>query len=185
MQGSVDEQTLNTTARICDRDAAIMDEPPPIPWNCGPVIEYSGNHPDARDRDWAFTVDLLNKPVVFSLETPEDVNDGDIPISAVLRGWDTVAARQPLDAGWKVLREFDQNIFSGCGIAERLAVLRMMRLMSNVRVPMSHLWLNTSARVLTDLITVPDHGRTSSRVACLHAQTVGYNLLVHNIHMVR
>ncbi|EXJ70685.1 uncharacterized protein A1O5_05675 [Cladophialophora psammophila CBS 110553] len=126
------QQTLDTSELLCTRDALPMSQPGASSWVFPPLPEslpLRTHHQDTGGRDWVSTVNLLIAPVVFPLETPDDALDGDIPISAVLRGWDAVEARRPLDPGWKVLREIDQNIFIGCGIAERLAVLRIMRLM--------------------------------------------------------
>ncbi|OAP64518.1 hypothetical protein AYL99_00490 [Fonsecaea erecta] len=126
------QQTFETSELLSTRDAMAMTQPGPVSWAFPPQSESLPlriHHPGAGGRDWVSTVNLLTTPVVFPLESPDDALDGDIPISAVLRGWDAVEARRPLDPGWKVLREFDQNLFTGCGIAERLAVLRIMRLM--------------------------------------------------------
>ncbi|KIW34978.1 uncharacterized protein PV07_01707 [Cladophialophora immunda] len=126
------QQTFDASELLCTREALSMAQAAPGSWAFAPLSEslpLRTHHPDSGGRDWVSTVNLLTTPVVFPLESPEDALDGDIPISAVLRGWDAVETRRPLDPGWKVLREIDQNLFIGCGIAERLAVLRIMRLM--------------------------------------------------------
>jgi hypothetical protein len=132
----LDQQASDTSAALRTRDAMFLDAPSLGHWTLGPLMEPSVSRApqNIECRDWVSTVNLLAGPVMFPLETPEDALDGDIPISAVLRGWDAVEARRPLDVGWKVLRQFDQTIFRGCGIAERMAVLRMMRLTCPVGV---------------------------------------------------
>ncbi|KIW81307.1 hypothetical protein Z517_04332 [Fonsecaea pedrosoi CBS 271.37] len=114
------------------RETTSMNEPTPNSWPFPPISEsllIRSLRTGAGGRDWVTTVNLLASPVLYPLEPPEDALDGDIAITAVLRGWNAVEARGPLDHGWKVLREVDQTIFPRCGIAERMAVLRMMRLM--------------------------------------------------------
>ncbi|KIW71708.1 hypothetical protein PV04_03843 [Phialophora macrospora] len=131
MQGPVFQETLDPSSLDPTRDDPTKNQPHLGFSNSGSFSEtlaVRARH-CSNSRDWLYTVNLLSGQVAFPSETPDDANDGDIPVSAVLHGWDKVSARQPLDAGWKVLRQFDQNIFVGCGIAERLAVLRIMRLM--------------------------------------------------------
>lgn len=56
----------------------------------------------------------------------EDDCGEDIPIRAILEGWDTVERAQELPPLWKRLRRIDQLQFSSCGRMERLAILRLM-----------------------------------------------------------
>ncbi|OCT54625.1 hypothetical protein CLCR_02874 [Cladophialophora carrionii] len=131
MQGPVFKDTLDPSSLSSVKQVPPKDQPHLGFSNPGLFSETLALRPQhgSNGRDWLSTVNLLSTPVTFPLETPDDANDGDIPVSAVLYGWDAVNARRPLDAGWKVLRQFDQNIFVSCGIAERLAALRIMRLM--------------------------------------------------------
>jgi hypothetical protein len=148
MQGPVFQETLDPSSLNPTRDAPTKNQTHLGFLNSDLFSETLALRAPHGSKDWLHTVNLLSGPVAFPLETPDDANDGDIPVSAVLHGWDTVNARRPLDAGWKVLRQFDQNIFVGCGIAERLAVLRIMRLMCHVRSPNSAPMGETSPQVL-------------------------------------
>ncbi|KAI1625597.1 hypothetical protein EDD37DRAFT_625133 [Exophiala viscosa] len=59
--------------------------------------------------------------------TPVEFTE-DIAIRAVLSGWENVAEQYDLDPGWLWLRHLDEAVYSACGIPERLACLRIMRL---------------------------------------------------------
>jgi len=54
--------------------------------------------------------------------------DEDIVVRAVLYGWPTVQEQYGLDIGWQALRGVDQVIFGECGVIERMATLRIMRI---------------------------------------------------------
>lgn len=54
--------------------------------------------------------------------------DEDIVVRAVVEGWPAVEERYPLDLGWQVLQEIDQVIFGECGVVERMAALRLLRM---------------------------------------------------------
>lgn len=54
--------------------------------------------------------------------------DEDIVVRAVVEGWPAVEERYPLDLGWQVLQEIDQVIFGDCGVVERMAALRLLRM---------------------------------------------------------
>lgn len=56
----------------------------------------------------------------------EDDCGEDIPIRAILEGWDNVERTQDLPPLWRRLRRIDQLQFSSCGKTERLAILRLM-----------------------------------------------------------
>lgn len=53
--------------------------------------------------------------------------DEDIVIRSVLHGWPDVEDHYTLDAGWRALKNIDQNVFNRSGLVERMAILRMMR----------------------------------------------------------
>lgn len=80
----------------------------------------------------------------FLTNEPERLCE-DIPIRVVISGWDEVEQATGLDASWQMLRQIDQQLFSTCGMVERLAILRTMHLLLQVRVfaanHQSHLYL--------------------------------------------
>lgn len=79
---------------------------------------------------WEQVDDSLSK--ARSLRTRSQVlntsKDADICIRAVLQGWSSVEQRHVLDPGWQILRYVDKSVFSSCGLVERIAIMRVMRL---------------------------------------------------------
>lgn len=59
----------------------------------------------------------------------EDLASEDIPVRAVLEGWDSVASQTDLPASWKIMRRIDEQLFSRSGPKERLAILKTLHLM--------------------------------------------------------
>lgn len=58
--------------------------------------------------------------------------DADIPIRAILHGWQAVTKKYALDPLWATLRHADEMIWSRCRPTERLVVLRLLNLMLRV-----------------------------------------------------
>jgi hypothetical protein len=63
----------------------------------------------------------------FPMTSPE--TDDDIMIRAIFHGWHNTAQRHVLDPAWEFLQAVDQGIFCRSGPVERVATLRLMRLM--------------------------------------------------------
>ena len=55
-------------------------------------------------------------------------------ITAVTQGWNHVMKAPQFDAQWECLRQLDLLCFTGSGIVERLAALRILRHMIKVRI---------------------------------------------------
>ncbi|KAL0778504.1 hypothetical protein CaCOL14_006157 [Colletotrichum acutatum] len=53
----------------------------------------------------------------------------DVPVHAVLHGWDSLAHTGRMTPLWKKVRQLDELCFSACGQAERLAVLFIIHLL--------------------------------------------------------
>ncbi|KAF9872373.1 bZIP transcription factor [Colletotrichum karsti] len=53
----------------------------------------------------------------------------DVPVHAVLHGWDSLAHSGRMTPLWRKVRQLDELCFNGCGPAERLAVLFMIHLL--------------------------------------------------------
>lgn len=63
----------------------------------------------------------------------QKARDADIPIRAILHGWDAVTSIYTLDPIWTILRAVDEAAFSVyCGATERLAVLWVVSLLLRV-----------------------------------------------------
>lgn len=67
--------------------------------------------------------------------TNQRIRDADIPIRAVLHGWNAVTERYALDPVWQTLRHADNAMFSKCfSLTERLVCLRGVSLKLRVSV---------------------------------------------------
>lgn len=53
------------------------------------------------------------------------IND-DVPIRAILDGWDSVEQTHELPVGWQLMRLIDETLFSTCGNTERFAIMFFM-----------------------------------------------------------
>jgi hypothetical protein len=79
---------------------------------------------------WKFANETLSEPTELSSHDIRREADFeyDIPIRAVLEGWDAAveAADGKLPPSWHMLRRIDETLFSTCAKTERLAILRSM-----------------------------------------------------------
>lgn len=87
--------------------------------------------PGTPKSSWRFANDTLmtNFKRLSPILPEEDLLSEDIPVRAVLEGWDSVAAQMELPASWKIMRRIDEQMFSKAGAKERLACLKMLHLM--------------------------------------------------------
>lgn len=77
---------------------------------------------------WRYANEVLSERFEWGkdiLPASDEVSE-DVPIRAVLEGWDAVAKRGPLHPSWQILRRIDQTLFVTCPITERLAIMRAM-----------------------------------------------------------
>lgn len=87
--------------------------------------------PESRQLNlWRFANETLSGPVEWSplISMREDTFEEDIPIRAMVEGWDAAERRAGgvLPQSWAKLRRIDEILFHICGKTERLAVLRTM-----------------------------------------------------------
>lgn len=79
---------------------------------------------------WRYANEVLTEPKQRSaeMEVIEDALENDIPIRAMLEGWDVAEqhAGGSLPPSWDKLRRIDEIIFSSCQKTERLAILYLM-----------------------------------------------------------
>lgn len=81
-----------------------------------------------RGNYWRFANEVLSERFEWTEEV-QPANDAitdDVPIRALLEGWDAVAKRGPLHPSWQILRRIDETLFTKCGPTERLAIMRAM-----------------------------------------------------------
>ncbi|KAF9876684.1 bZIP transcription factor [Colletotrichum karsti] len=111
-------------------DPSLIVPPPEVPCDCVAVRTPAGPAPP-RVNVWRAVNQVLAKRCRISQEAhvAEDASDEDVPVRALLEGWDAVAKSRPLSKLWKKLRRVDELCFSSCPKTERLAILRTMHLL--------------------------------------------------------
>ncbi|KAL6253087.1 hypothetical protein RBB50_000807 [Rhinocladiella similis] len=87
----------------------------------GQAVVWRGNY-------WVYANQVLSQRFDWPNDiTPaSDDESDDVPVRALLEGWDSVAKRGPLHPSWQILRQIDENLFCTCPKTERLAVMRAM-----------------------------------------------------------
>lgn len=83
---------------------------------------------------WRFANETLVEPPEQScdrLECRENELEDDVPVRAILEGWDSIEQHRGTDLplSWRKLRLIDETLFPSCGNIERLAILRFMHLL--------------------------------------------------------
>ncbi|TIC92871.1 hypothetical protein CH35J_009980 [Colletotrichum higginsianum] len=81
--------------------------------------------------NWKAGNEILKEPFVLSnaVLDLEDNTSEDIPVHAVLHGWDSLAHSGRMTPLWSKVRQLDELCFSACGQTERLAVLFIIHLL--------------------------------------------------------
>ncbi|KIY02292.1 uncharacterized protein Z520_02430 [Fonsecaea multimorphosa CBS 102226] len=81
-----------------------------------------------RGNYWAYANEVLSERFDWNDEVAPESDDlcDDVPIRALIEGWDAVAKRAPLHPSWKILRRIDETLFAMCPNTERLAIMRAM-----------------------------------------------------------
>lgn len=79
---------------------------------------------------WRYANEVLAERFDWTnVEPATDAMADDVPIRALVEGWDAVAKRGPLHPSWEILRRIDQTLFPTCPNTERLAIMRAMHLL--------------------------------------------------------
>lgn len=108
---------------------------PIIPFTAGGICDCSSasllSAPRIQPLNlWRFANETLTEPSEYSaqINRREDDLEHDVPVRAVLEGWDVAQRRAggDLPPSWRKLRRIDETLFSTCGKTERLAILRVM-----------------------------------------------------------
>ncbi|OAP56254.1 hypothetical protein AYL99_09433 [Fonsecaea erecta] len=81
-----------------------------------------------RGNYWRYANEVLSERFDWNEEVAPESDEmcDDVPIRAMIEGWDAVAKRAPLHPSWKILRRIDETLFAMCPNTERLAILRAM-----------------------------------------------------------
>lgn len=80
---------------------------------------------------WRYANEVLSERFDWTDEVSpaSDALSEDVPIRALLEGWDAVAKRGPLHPSWRILRRIDETLFANCPNTERLAIMRAMHML--------------------------------------------------------
>lgn len=101
--------------------------------------EWQANSSQCCCRTILLSNELLAQCSKLQLQNTSNqrIRDADIPIRAVLHGWNAVTERYALDPVWQTLRHADNAMFSKCfSLAERLVCLRVVSLKLRVSLPL-------------------------------------------------
>jgi len=101
--------------------------------SCECTANPSALDPGVPLNKWRYANDTLTEwfkwsPQALDMQPYAAYND-DIPVRAIVEGWDAVEKRGHMHPVWRLLRGIDQIIFVSCDKRERYAVLRTMSLL--------------------------------------------------------
>ncbi|KAJ4348854.1 uncharacterized protein N0V89_010233 [Didymosphaeria variabile] len=99
---------------------------------CHALVDRQSGQPAVwQGNFWKFVVDVMSERFDWTegVQPANDVDSEDVPIRAMLEGWDVVAKRAPLHPSWQMLRRIDEALFRPIPRTERLAMLRAMHLL--------------------------------------------------------
>ncbi|KAK1585653.1 uncharacterized protein LY79DRAFT_634736 [Colletotrichum navitas] len=110
-----------------DDDASVIVPPPTAPCDCAVAPTRLGPAPHKFNL-WRAINQALTKRchVSEAAQVAEDADDEDVPVRALIEGWDAVAKSRPLSKLWEKLRAVDEVLFLNCSLSDRLAILWMM-----------------------------------------------------------
>ncbi|KAL1602323.1 hypothetical protein SLS60_005738 [Paraconiothyrium brasiliense] len=99
---------------------------------CHALVDRQSGQPAIwQGNFWKFVVDVMSERFDWTedVQPANDVDSEDVPIRAMVEGWDVVAKRAPLHPSWQMLRRIDEALFRPIPKTERLAMLRAMHLL--------------------------------------------------------
>lgn len=111
---------------------------PPHSQSCECSSHYSALDPGRALNKWRYANDTLTEwfkwsPQALDMSKYAAFND-DVPVRAIVEGWDAVEKYGHMHPAWRLLRGIDQNIFSTCDARERLAILQVMGLLLQAHI---------------------------------------------------
>lgn len=127
---------MNSDQSVTREKMKRQDSNPPVrPASGPPPSDQFDQAQDAQGRLFMYLNELIERCSTIGPRVAPDQTsrDADIPIRAVLEGWDAVGRRYALDPVWGMLRAADESIWRKlCGESERLAILRVVSAMFRV-----------------------------------------------------
>lgn len=121
---------LDSSSRV-SWAASTLQPAPDIQCECS--TNHSALDPTQTLNKWRYANDTLTEwfkwsPQALDMTRYIAYND-DVPVRAMVEGWDAVEKTGNMHPAWKILRGIDENIFSSCEPRERLAILIVMGLL--------------------------------------------------------
>ncbi|KAK2674304.1 hypothetical protein RAB80_009288 [Fusarium oxysporum f. sp. vasinfectum] len=113
-----------------EEDDVIIPKAPVLCHCSSPASCASGYH-DVKPNIWRAINETLVKPTKLSTEEMaiEEYNAEDIPVRAMIEGWDSIERAGKMTPTWRKLRRADELCFTNCADTERLAAMRICHLL--------------------------------------------------------
>ncbi|EWY83370.1 hypothetical protein FOYG_13201 [Fusarium oxysporum NRRL 32931] len=113
-----------------EEDDVIIPKAPVLCHCSSPASCASGYH-DVKPNIWRAINETLVKPTKLSAEEMaiEEYNAEDIPVRAIIEGWDSIERAGKMTPTWRKLRRADELCFTNCADTERLAAMRICHLL--------------------------------------------------------
>ncbi|KAH7191261.1 hypothetical protein DER44DRAFT_844575 [Fusarium oxysporum] len=98
---------------------------------CSSPTSRGANFHDVKPNIWRAINEVLVKPTKLSAEeiAIEEYNAEDMPVRAILEGWDSIERAGKMTPTWRKLRKADELCFTNCADTERLAAMRICHLL--------------------------------------------------------
>ncbi|KAG5760954.1 hypothetical protein H9Q72_010939 [Fusarium xylarioides] len=99
--------------------------------DCSSPTSCASGYHDVKPNIWRAINEVLVKPTKLSAEeiAIEEYNAEDIPVRAMIEGWDSIERAGKMTPTWRKLRRADELCFTNCADTERLAAMRICHLL--------------------------------------------------------
>ncbi|KAL9562555.1 hypothetical protein ACKAV7_013312 [Fusarium commune] len=99
--------------------------------HCSSPTSCASGYHDVKPNIWRAINEVLVKPTKLSAEEMaiEEYNAEDIPVRAMIEGWDSIERAGKMTPTWRKLRRADELCFTNCANTERLAAMRICHLL--------------------------------------------------------
>lgn len=99
--------------------------------HCSSPTSCASNYHGVKPNIWRAINETLQKPTKLSAEEMaiEEYGAEDMPVRAIVDGWDSLERAGKMTPTWRKLRVADEMCFTNCGNTERLAAMRMCHLL--------------------------------------------------------
>jgi len=103
----------------------------PVLCHCSSPTSCASTYHGVKPNIWRAINETLQKPTKLSAEemAVEEYGAEDMPIRAIVEGWDSLERAGKMTATWRKLRVADELCFANCGNTERLAAMRICHML--------------------------------------------------------